>query len=200
MKKLLQVTLIIFTGLIYAQEQVLFSGITSHGGFGGPVLKLSQFDDDLGLLVGGRGGWIIGHMITIGGGGYGLTNDIPVLYDNTDTTKFLDFGYGGFEIGLILASSDMIHFSINSLIGGGAIGYRESIFDGHMNHDWDYDQRHDQVFVVEPAANLIINVTKWFRVGVGLSYRHVTGVDLVAIDNQYVSGPSGVLSFKFGSF
>ncbi len=200
MKKLLLIMLIVFTGSIFAQEQVLVSGVTTHGGFGGPVLKLSQFDNDLGLLVGGRGGWIIGHAITIGGGGYGLVNDIPVLYDNSDTTQYLDFGYGGFELGLILVSNRMMHFSINSLIGGGAIGYRESIFDGHMNRDWDYDQRHDQVFVIEPSVNLILNVTKWFRMGFGLSYRHVTGVEQTTIDDNYLSGPSGVLSFKFGSF
>ena len=200
MKKHILIILVILTSTALAQEQILFSGITSHGGFGGPVLKLSQFDDDLGLLVGGRGGWIIGHAITIGGGGYGLTNDIPILYDNTDTTQYLDFGYGGFELGLILASNRLIHFSINSLIGGGAIGYRNSIFDKPDNWDHDWDNHNDQVFVIEPGINLIANLTRWLRMGIGLSYRHVTGVDLAAVDNKFLSGPSGVLSFKFGSF
>ena len=112
MKKIL-VVLFMTTGFLAAQEQVLFGRITSHGGFGGPVVKLSQFDSNLGVLAGGRGGWIIGHKLTLGGGGYGLANDIPVLYDGTDSTRYLDFNYGGFEMGIIIASNRLRRSGFN---------------------------------------------------------------------------------------
>lgn len=207
MKKLFIVLTVAISSLLIAQEQVLVGGSVTHGGFGGPVVKLSQFDGDLGVMVGGRGGWIIGHTVTLGGGGYGLANDIPLLYSDSDTTKYLNMGYGGFEIGFILSSNKVMHFTVNSLIGGGSVGYRKSVFDEdhhdedhNWDYDYDYDYNHDPIFVIEPSVNMVLNVTQWFRVGMGASYRYVTGVNLEPIDNDFVSGPSAVLSLKFGKF
>ncbi len=198
MKKFLLGLIILAASSAYPQEQVLISGNVSHGGFGGPVLKLGQFDGDLGVLVGGRGGWIINHAFTIGGGGYGLVNDIPMLTDDLGKIQYLNFNYGGFEMGFILASNRLLHLSVNGLVGGGSLGYRESSYNDE--HKWDENSDHDEIFVIEPAVNLIVNITPWFRIGAGVSYRTVTGVDLVDIDNEFLSGPSAVLALKFGSF
>ena len=40
----------------------------------GPAIRFTQIDGDFGVLVGGRGEWIINHRFVLGGGGYGLTN------------------------------------------------------------------------------------------------------------------------------
>ena len=201
MKKIL-ILVLMTVGLATAQEQVLFSNFSSHGGFGGPVLKLSQFNDDLGLLVGGRGGWIIGQKLTLGGGAYGLVNDIPILFEDTDSTRFLDFNYGGFEMGIIIASNSLVHFSVNSLIGGGEVRYRNAMFDEMKNEDYDWESKwdHDQIFVFEPSVNVILNLSRWARAGFGASYRYVSGVDLHAIDDALLTGPAAVLTLKFGSF
>jgi hypothetical protein len=63
-----------------AQEQTLVgNGEISNGGFGGPVIKYTQIKNEPAILVGGRGGWIINHTFVIGGGGYGLANQIEQI-------------------------------------------------------------------------------------------------------------------------
>ncbi len=56
------------------------------------------------------------------------------------------------------------------------------------------------VFVLEPAVNAELNVTTWFRLNAGVSYRFVTGVTQVGLDNGDFSGPTATLTFKFGTF
>ncbi len=142
-------------------------------------------------MTGGRGAWIINHMLTVGGGGYALTNDIEVTDDFMDSDPKLLFEYGGFELGLILASDKMMHFSVNSLIGTGRIGYRSGDRDESVN---------EKFFIVEPSANLILNMVKWFRIGLGASYRYVNGVEDFTIKDAELSGLAAVITFKFGSF
>jgi hypothetical protein len=180
---------------VFAQEVTLLGGDLTHGGFGGPVLKVTQLNGELGLVTGGRGAWIINHLITVGGGGYTLLNDIEVT-GVTGGPANLRFEYGGFEMGFISASDKLLHFSVNSLIGTGRIGYRWDE-DGE---DWDASAN-DQFFIVEPSANLIVNLASFWRIGIGTSYRYVTGVDDFGdITDADLSGLSAVLTLKFGKF
>jgi hypothetical protein len=136
MKKFLSILLILSTTLFADQYEIqsLISGDISHGGYGGPVLKFTEMNNSYSVLIGGRGGWIINDQFVIGGGGYGLSNDIPV---NLGTTKerYLNFGYAGLELGYILASNSILHIDFNALFGAGGVGYRNSVFDD--DDDWD---------------------------------------------------------------
>jgi hypothetical protein len=55
------------------EEETLFGSFEdpSFGGFGGPALKVTTLNGELGLLTGGRGGLIVDNTWLIGGGGYG---------------------------------------------------------------------------------------------------------------------------------
>ena len=177
-------------------EQTLISGEIESGGFGGPVLKVTEFNGDVGLLVGGRGGWIINHTFVLGGGGYGLTTDIdaPMRY------HYLNVGYGGGIVEYIVLSDKLIHFSVNTLIGAGGVNYRERYWDWDDDLDLDLDDA-DDFFVVEPGVDLMLNVAPVFRVGVGVSYRHVYGIDeLKGLSDSDMSGLSTTFTFKFGKF
>ena len=80
MKKYLLILMICFTSTqVMAQTQTLISGDIKHGGYGGPVLKVTQINGDTGLMVGGRGGWIINDTFCLGAGGYGLAtiHEVP---------------------------------------------------------------------------------------------------------------------------
>lgn len=185
-----------------AREQTLFSGTMDHGGYGGPVVKFSQIgpNQDVGVLVGGQGGWIINHSFVVGGGGYGLTNDVNAdwydirTYDGEPQPYVLDFGYGGLLLAFISNSDDLIHYEVFGLFGGGGANYRLKNQVPHNNND------SDGLFVAEPGANIMLNVTPYFRIGVGGSYRYVQGVDLVGLDDGDLSGMSGHIVFKFGAF
>lgn len=55
-------------------------------------------------------------------------------------------------------------------------------------------------FVVEPGLEVEINVTRFFKIGVGASYRFVRESDLTLVSNDDLSGFSGGFSLKFGKF
>jgi hypothetical protein len=74
--KMIMIVLCTFTVSVAAQEETLFKGDIQTGGFGGPVIKLTRINDQGALMVGGRGGWIINHCLALGGGGYGIVNDV----------------------------------------------------------------------------------------------------------------------------
>jgi hypothetical protein len=103
----------------------------------------------------------------------------------------MDFGYGGFFMEYILASRKIVHLSFNALIGGGGVQLRDA---------YDYWEFEDDFFVFEPGAELELNFSPNFRIGVGGSYRYVAGADLVGLDSRDLSGPSVNLNFKFGHY
>jgi len=164
-----------------AQDETLVSGGLESGGFGAPVVKFSDVGGDFAVFVGGRGGWIINHTFVLGAGGYGLASNIG----ESPFVREVEFGYGGLELEYINRSDKIFHFSIYTLIGGGGV---TSLFDVA-----------DGVFVLEPVVNLMVNVTKWFRVGAGGGYRFVSGADQ-DLSNGDLSAFVGVLTFKFGGF
>ena len=123
MKRLfLMLVSLIMTLPLHAQEQTLISGPIDNGGFGGPVVKFSQIDSRFALLVGGYGGWLINHSFMIGGGGFGLANNIrgsraAQIYCGTGDNLRLQFGYGGFMLEYIGEPNSLIHYNVSKLIG-----------------------------------------------------------------------------------
>ena len=176
-----------------AEQETLIKGDHEHGGFGGPVVKITTFDFEPGIVVGGRGGWIIDHKLVIGGGGYGLTKNLNKGEDDISDGSTLSFGYGGFELEYIFGSDKLVHGSIYTLIGGGSLSLMGDETDNHTIETNEY-------FVFEPDLNLELNVTKFFRIGLGVGYRFVAGDDFLDYDYLDLSGVTGTLTFKFGKF
>ncbi len=198
MKKLVIVFVLIFCSFNYAQEETLLgTGEIDHGGFGGPVVKFTSINDQFGVLVGGRGGWIINHSFVIGGGGYGLVNEVEGTQLLNERKMFLNFGYGGFEMEYIMNWEKIAHSSVYLLIGGGGVNHRDRTRE--MDWNWDNDET-DVFFVIEPAVNFELNIVSFFRLGIGASYRFISGVDDSGLTDKDLSGPSAMLTFKFGKF
>lgn len=199
MKKILfLIFALLLTTSVFAQEETLFgNGEIENGGFGGPVVKFSSVKDEFALFVGGRGGWIINHTITLGGGGYGLVTETDMGLNEFGEKTRLMMGYGGFEIGWILSSNKAIHAEANLLIGAG--GLEVGISD---RDDWwdDHNGYTDVFFITEPAVNIEMNITDFLRINLGGSYRIVSGVESFGLKNSDIAGPSGNITLKFGKF
>jgi hypothetical protein len=186
-----------------AQEQTLFEGSIEHGGFGGPAIQFTSINDNLGVLVGGGGGWIVNHTIVIGGFGYGLANEIIGRQVAPDSSFLINLGYGGLYLAWIDGSDDLVHFTFNTLVGGGGVDYRRRSWADNDNDEFDDNDpnfRTDLFFVVEPGINVEMNVGANFRVALGVNYRFISNVDLEGMSNSKLSGPSAGLIFKFGAF
>ncbi|MBN2038460.1 MAG: hypothetical protein JW864_00355 [Spirochaetes bacterium] len=150
------------------------------------------------MLMGGRGGLIINNFV-IGGGGYGLVypreaKDYGI--DITDSDKeYVNFGYGGGMLEYYLFPTKLVHVSLGTLVGGGGFNYSSKKDD-----DDDDDYEGDAFFVVEPEANIFINVTRFCRLGVGASYRYVNGIDDENFKDKDFSGASAKVIVAFGWF
>ncbi len=180
-------------GALGAQETLL-QGDVRNGGFGGPVVKFTQIDDRFGVLVGGRGGWIINGSFVIGGGGYGLANldDFEHLTNTAGDRGRLAMGYGGLELTYVLRPDQLVHFTLGALIGAGGVVWNPLGQSG--------DQEDDAFFVTEPELAVVLNVTRYFRVALGASYRFARGVELFDLRDGDISGVAGVVTLKFGKF
>ena len=179
---LLMVLIVVVPAAVNAQQKVLIGEEVTHGGAGGPVVKLTYLNNTFGILVGGYGGYIINHTFLIGGGGYGLSTDIFVSGNK------LSFGYGGLVAEYIGFSDEIIHFKAGTLIGAGKATFNE-------------EDSGAPFFVLEPGVDAEFNITSFFRVCAGLSYRFVIGATgLSGVSDASLSGLAGEIAFKFGYF
>jgi hypothetical protein len=194
------IVLITFMSESAAQEETLVKSDTESGGFGAPVLKYTSIYGQNTLMIGGRGGWIINHSFVIGGGGYGTVTEVDAPEGILPELGSLDlkFEYGGLELEYILNPKSLAHIGFYILIGGGSIKFSN---DTGSYHEGDHTVGPDDfVFVMEPSINGELNITDWFHITAGVSYRFVTGVEQTSLVDSDFSGVSGVLTFKFGSF
>jgi hypothetical protein len=168
--------------LAQQEEETLVAGDFHSGGFGAAVVKFGEVADDFAVFAGGRGGWIINHTFVLGGGGYGLANDVDL---DGDGVRDIEFGYGGLELEYINSSDNLLHFTIYMLIGGGGISTNIG---------------EDGVFVLEPTLNGELNVTTYFRINAGVGYRWVSGVDTPGLSSSNMSSLMGMVALKFGAF
>ncbi len=168
--------------------QTIFSGNTRISGLGGPLMSFTTVNGEFAHMMGGGGAVLLGDFF-IGGYGEGLTNGISLEGNR------LDFGHGGFCTGYSFLSARPFHPTLSAQIGWGSAGemsYNNSFYST------------DNVFVFNPAIELEMNFTRFFRLGVGLHYRIVTGVNpemySVPLSNSDLSGPGAQLTFRFGWF
>ncbi|MCP4146287.1 MAG: hypothetical protein GY757_00925 [bacterium] len=174
-------------------SETLLKGNSRNGYYGGAVLKITGLNNWFATLVGGRAAWIVNRNFAIGAAGYGMVNEV----ENTGfftASNNVKIGYGGVFLESIVNSRKLVHFTIGALIGAGGVKQNER---HDFNSDWD---KTEFFFVVEPEINLMLNISKNFRMGLGLSYRYVSGVDCEWIRDADLCDFALGLSFKIGRF
>ncbi|MGW8317358.1 MAG: hypothetical protein ACWGNV_17305 [Bacteroidales bacterium] len=163
-------------------------------GMGGPFMQFTSIAGEFGHMMGGGGAVLINDFY-IGGYGLGLTNAIPD-YVNDRPNDRLTLGHGGFWIGYSLFGDKPIHLSLSTLIGWGEFGI--------MQYDGNYPFIRDKIFVLSPTAEVEFNLTRYLRIGAGVTYNLYSMVDGESLSHYYtwqdLSSPGGFLSFKFGWF
>ena len=109
--------------------------------------------------------------------------------------QYIQMGYGALELEYIPSSNDLLHLSIGLLVGGGGVGYKQE-----TNDVFNTSHRTSSFFVLEPSVNANLNVTHFFQIAAGVTYRYVSGLKSVVSTNADLSGPSAILTLKFGTF
>ncbi len=187
-----------FSNLAEAQRtETLFSGNVDHGGFGSLIYGVTSINGQAAYLKGSRGAWVIrfdgGNAIHLGFGSYRTSTRFDTVdWGISDTpAPEMSSNYGGFEIEYVNRSYKLIHFGIQSTIGSGSVKYRTNT---------DLDKNSDNYFVVQPGANLHLNVTDWFRISGGVFYRVASNVNLEGTSSSDLSGLTGIIGLRFGWF
>lgn len=183
---------------IYPQEETLVeTGEIESGGYGALSVDFSKIAGKSGVLVGGYGGWLINHTFLIGGGGYGLANHILApqsVQSDPNNLLYVKLGYGGFMMEYIGNSQKLIHYTIQTLIGGGGASYA-------LKDQFDVNEhKNSPFFVWELGVNGEINIVEYFRLCIGAKYRLISGVSITGLKSSDFSGITADISFKFGSF
>ena len=186
--------LVLSSNVIMAQQETLIDKQIENGGYGAILFKVGPINGSTGFFVGAQGGWIINHRFVIGGMFNGLANKIEV--EGMQNIK-LQVDYGGAILEYIFASDNLVHFNVQSMFGGGGVYYE--VIDYQNPHN-NINFSPDSFFVWEPGANAIINVTKHFRIGIGATYRYVSGVEYEDLTNSDLRGITGQFFLKFGKF
>jgi hypothetical protein len=161
-------------------------------GLGGPFMQFTSVAGEFAHMMGG-GGAVLLNDFYIGGYGLGLTNSIPD-YVNQNNNDRLSLGHGGFWLGYSLFGEKPVHVTFSTLIGWGEFGI--------MDYEGYYPYVRDKIFVLAPTVEAEFNLTRYFRIGAGVSYNIYTMVDeyMHGYKGSDLSAPGGFLSFKFGWF
>ncbi len=181
------------------EMSTIFSKRRSNGGYGALSFGYTEIDGKDAFIAGARGGWIINHSIAIGLGGYGFVNDLD--YDNVfndDHDYDLAGGYGGLFIEPIIGSKMPVHLSFPILFGIGGVSYIED--HNHWDYWWSDDEHSDVFFVLEPAVEVELNMTRHFRLAITGSYRFTSDIEMLDTDPDILKGFTAGLVFKFGKF
>ena len=193
-----------FGSLVFGQDQdsdikYIFKNNTDLKGFGTIEMKLSDILNETGLLIGGNGGVTVNKYFLFGAGGYGIVTKTTVPGTNPDEPLRLYGGYGGLMIGFNLFPREVVHLSFPILIGAGNIDIVDENFFSN-SFDQDFTVERSAFFVAEPGVLLEINVTSFFHLGLGASYRYIDGLNMANINSSDLTDWSGNVSFKFGGY
>ena len=170
------------------------------GGYCSFSTGYSNINDLDAIMFGGRFSWMASHSLGIGMGATGFMNEYhyePAI----DKDVFLTGGYGGLYIEPVLFPRLPVHLSFPVLLGFGGISFIS--VDNEFNDNFLEDSK--AFLLIEPAAEVELNLTRFLRLAVGASYRLPTPFNVglpgsYSIDVESLRTPSYTVTLKLGKF
>lgn len=183
--------------------KTLFGNGESYGGFVGLKMKGGEVNGESALLLGGELSGTFAHKINIGIAGYGMVTGVDADTRDVEGRFFqIHMGYGGLFLEPIIANNKVVHLTVPVILGVGGAGIHRDLrrVSGRDIEDYWEVQETDAFLVIEPGLNVEINMLKFMRMNVGMSYRYIGGTDIEGISDSELSGYTASLGFKFGWF
>ena len=157
-------------------------------------------------------GMIINHNWSLGmtGSFIGNPQGLSFHHTYTDSTgqkgkeyKYLKGGFGGALLEYTLFPRSLVHVSFPLMIG---MGYLYWDYAKHSNPGtsgntfYHHNTYGDCFFVIEPGVKAEMNLSKMFRIGLGVSYRWAPDLDLRYASDGLINQFNIKLGLKFGKF
>lgn len=176
----------------YGAIAMRFTGLGRNGG------ALSS-ESNFAYLIGAKGGITLNKSFTLGAGFYVLTNDINYRCSEKDKEEYyqcekyeedvvMSFGYGGFYASYLFWINNYVGVDLGLLIGGG-------VLKGSSNDDYeDRDAVGYSFFAIEPELELVVKITHYLGLGLGVGYRYISMTDT---RSDYTSSDLSGFSLNF---
>ncbi len=175
---------------------------TDYGFYFAVMTETSNINGTWSILAGGKGALIINHSIAVGGFGYGLTyptNREMVTgktYDGLNRRMGLGFGGLLFEYFWL---DNICTLSTGLKLGVGGVGFYNPDQTDSYNSTEPKNTREPFVIAI-PEIILYVNLTEHVRIGAGVSYRLVNGIDQNDFTDEDFGGFAYSLTFAAGLF
>ena len=190
------------------EVQTLFgSGAKVTGWFIDFNNTFSQLNGQSGYMPGFAGGIIMNRNFKIGLIGKTLASHETSLQYNDifDEPVYLVGGHGGLFFEASPIDNKLFHISLPLIIGGGGAEYlsKETYPDIEDEGEPDYCQRQMSMsayWIIEPGANIEMNVTGFMRLYAGYSYRWMMGLNLANTESNALNGSNFNFGVRFGKF
>ena len=182
------------------EYMTIFGHNRPGGAYGAFSIGYSQIDEEHTVMFGGRFEWIAAQVMGFGFGGKGFVNEYH-YEPQLDRDVFLTGGYGGMYIEPILMPRFPVHLSFPVLLGAGGISYVSKDLDFQDN----FIEDSEAFLLVEPAAEIELNLTRHLRLAFGASYIFTTPFDIGTTGNtiagaKAMEGMNYNITLKFGKF
>ncbi len=189
---------------------------SSNGGYGAFQFGWTQLNGKSAITIGGRGAWVANHYFALGLAGNGFFSDSYELPNNANNSTYALYGgYGGVLIEPIVASMSTVHVSIPIIFGAGGVvaSSYDMFYPNSGSYYPSYYEDVDPYFIFQPGVEMEINIVKFFRLALGVSYKLTDGVNLqykyfddsnelqvIKVDKKAIDGFVATITFKFGKF
>jgi len=189
-KALLAVLTLMTTTSLYAERESLIVFSDKWNLFSKFELGYTEIDGNGGAQGGLSIGGLLNDKLAVGIAGHSILDTVETESPALENISNTDFWYAGAYTEYVFNPHQLVYWSIDMLIGGGELNVKRTV-GGEAG---------ENVFVIEPGVNLMVNVTETFMLGLGTSYRMVQGVDVEGLSDSDMSGFSGTFFLRFTQF
>ena len=189
---------------VFAQKNphtLVGQGVEFVSGFGAFNIGFTRIDGNVVTMLGGEGAILINNSFYIGGYGMGMSDDLSQIHVHPiegPITYNVDFAHGGAYMGYMINTEGLIHFGLSTKVGWGNVWVHKNIF--FEDDNLFPNNVNDGMLIVNPQAEVELNVANWCRINFGAGYQLTNGIANRYYTDSDFSGVNYQLKFMFGWF
>lgn len=188
--------------------ETLIGIMKSSGFYGTGSMRFTTLGGRFATMLGGYGGWYFNKSLMVGGGWYAHTAGRLFGVIGTSAATLREdvqvegFNYGGAVVEYTFDSDKALHYTAQVLMGGGRVAIQTIQNRNTTSAQFpSFDDERSGFFVIEPALQAELNITRAVRIAFGGSYRFIAGLRPSAgVTSADMSGFALLVGIKFGKF